>query len=79
MIEVKVPQIASSDSEITITRWLKQEGEKVANGEPLFEITTSKINMKIQAEFSGILRKILAEEWTEVVVGEVIAEIEETE
>ena len=74
-----MPQIGSTDSEITITRWLKQEGEKFAKGEPLFEITTSKINMEVQADSSGILRKILAKEGTEVFIGEVIAEIEETE
>jgi len=79
LIEVKVPQIGSTASEITITKWVKQEGEKVIKDEPLFEIMASKINIEVKAEVSGILCKILAKEGAEVFVGDVIAEIEETE
>lgn len=79
MIEVKIPQIGSTVGEITITRWLKQEREKVIKGEPLFEIMTSKINIEVKAEVSGILCKILAKEGSIVSIGEVIAKIEESE
>jgi len=79
MIKVKVPQIGSTPGEITITKWVKQEGEKVIKDGPLFEVMTSKINIEVKAEVSGILCKILAKEGNIVSMGEVIAKIEETE
>ena len=78
MIKVKVPQIGSTAGEITITKWVKQEGEKVIKDEPLFEVMTSKINIEVKAEVSGILCKILAKEGSMVSIGEVIAKIEES-
>jgi pyruvate/2-oxoglutarate dehydrogenase complex dihydrolipoamide acyltransferase (E2) component len=79
LIEVKVPQIGETVGEITITKWLKEEGRKVIKGEPLFEIMTSKINIEVKAEVSGILYEILAKEGSIVSVGEIIAKIEGSE
>lgn len=79
MIEVRVPQIGSTVGEINITKWLKQKGEKVIKEEPLFEIMTSKINIEVKAEVSGILYEIFAKEGSIVSIGEVIAKIEESE
>ena len=57
--EVVMPQLGETTLEGKITAWLKQEGDKVVKGEPLFEIETDKANMEVESLGSGILRKIL--------------------
>ena len=44
----------------TITKWLKQEGDKVEKGEPILEVMTDKVNLEVESPASGILRKIIA-------------------
>lgn len=77
MIEVKVPELAESISEGTISQWLKKVGEKVERGEDIVELETDKVNVQISAEDSGVLKEIKKEEGDDVEVGEVIAVLDE--
>ena len=71
--KVILPLLGQTMEEGTITKWLKNEGDHVENGEPLLEVMTDKANMEVESPASGILRKILAPEETVVPVKEVIA------
>jgi len=77
MAETKVimPQMGESIFEGTITKWLKKEGEKVARDEPLFEISTDKIDSEIPAPASGVVQKILVKEGQTVQINTVVAVI----
>ena len=57
-----MPKAGMAMEEGTIVKWLKQEGEAVAMGEPLLEIHTDKVNMEVEASTDGILLKILGQE-----------------
>lgn len=61
-IEIIMPKAGMDMEEGTVIKWLKQEGDKVENGEPILEILTDKVNMEVEAEASGTLLKILAQE-----------------
>src|SRR5438105_12883391 len=56
--EVVMPQMGESIAEGTITKWLKQVGDKVERDEPLFEISTDKVDSVIPAPAAGVLLKI---------------------
>lgn len=73
MMEIKVPELAESITEGTISKWVKQEGELVREGDVVAELETDKVNVEISAEQSGVLKKILKEEGETVRVGEAIA------
>jgi len=77
MIEVKVPQLAESINEGTISKWLKEEGDVVQAGDILLELETDKVNLEISAEQGGILLERLKQEGETVTVGEVIARLAE--
>lgn len=66
-------------TEGTIIRWLKNKGDPVKKGEIYIEIQTDKVNIEDEAEASGIMRKILAQEGDTVTVGEPIAIIAEAD
>jgi 2-oxoglutarate dehydrogenase E2 component (dihydrolipoamide succinyltransferase) len=72
---VVMPQMGESLSEGTITKWLKQPGERIERDEPLFEITTDKVDTEVPAPASGILERILVDEGVTVAVGTTVAEI----
>ena len=72
---VVMPQMGESVTEGTITKWLKKVGERVQQDEPLFEITTDKVDADIPSPAAGILAKILAQENETVAVNSVVAEI----
>ncbi len=76
MVDVIVPSVGESISEVQIGQWLKSEGEFVREGEDLVEIETEKASMPIPAIASGILRKILKKAEEFATVGDVIASIE---
>src|SRR3954469_17594626 len=73
--EVKMPQMGESIAEGTIVRWLKQVGDKVQRDEPLFEISTDKVDAEIPAPASGVLTEIRAQAGTTVQVNSVVAVI----
>ena len=75
--EIKVPTLGESIVEGTISKWLKQVGDKVAVGDPVVELETDKINLEVPAEHTGILSKLRKAEGENVEVGEVIGEIDE--
>ena len=73
-VEVRVPQVTQTMSECTINRWLKSEGEKVEEGQPLLEMETDKAAVEVESPASGLLAKILVAGGV-VLVGAVIAVI----
>jgi 2-oxoglutarate dehydrogenase E2 component (dihydrolipoamide succinyltransferase) len=74
---VVMPQMGESLSEGTITKWLKKPGDKVERDEPLFEITTDKVDTEVPAPAAGVLERILVNEGVTVAVGTTVAEIGE--
>ena len=56
--DIIMPQMGESIVEGTITKWLKKPGDKVQRDEPLFEISTDKVDAKIPAPASGVLQEI---------------------
>ncbi|HEX3682868.1 MAG TPA: dihydrolipoamide acetyltransferase family protein [Bryobacteraceae bacterium] len=75
MIDVVMPQMGESIVEGTLTRWLKQPGEKVERDEPLFEISTDKVDTEIPSPAAGTLSEILVQEGTTVAINSVVARI----
>ncbi len=73
--DVVMPQMGESIFEGTITKWLKKAGEKVQRDEPLFEISTDKVDAEIPAPASGILREIKVPEGNTVQVNTVVGVI----
>lgn len=74
---VIMPQMGESIFEGTITRWLKNVGDRVERDEPLFEISTDKVDSEIPASASGILREILFQEGETVEINTVVAIIDD--
>src|SRR3954469_2451368 len=74
-VDVVMPQMGESIFEGTITKWLKKVGDKVQRDEPLFEISTDKVDAEIPAPVAGVLREIKVKEGTTVQVNSVVAVI----
>ena len=74
--EVKMPQMGESIAEGTIVRWLKQVGESVKRDEPLFEISTDKVDAEIPAPAAGVLKEIKVGEGQTVPIQTVVAVID---
>ncbi len=74
-IEVVMPQMGVSVSEGTITKWLKQPGEAIAQDEPLLEISTDKVDTEVPSPGEGVVAEILVAEGETVEVGTVLAVI----
>jgi pyruvate dehydrogenase E2 component (dihydrolipoamide acetyltransferase) len=77
MYEVIMPKLGLTMESGKIEKWHKKEGDKVEEGEVLFEVMTDKVNIEVESYNSGILRKILRAEGEDVPVTEVIAYIGE--
>jgi pyruvate dehydrogenase E2 component (dihydrolipoamide acetyltransferase) len=71
-----MPQMGESIFEGTITKWLKKPGEKVQRDEPLFEISTDKVDAEIPAPTSGVLKEITVPEGSTVQVNSVVGVID---
>ena len=74
-IQVVMPQMGVSVSEGTVTKWLKQVGEAVAQDEPLLEISTDKVDTEVPSPGEGVLAQVLVTEGQTVDVGTVLATI----
>jgi pyruvate dehydrogenase E2 component (dihydrolipoamide acetyltransferase) len=74
---VKMPQLGETVIEGTILKWLKQEGESIDVDEPLFEISTDKVDTEVPSPAGGTVSKILVPEGETVSVGTDLAEIDE--
>ena len=77
MIDVVMPQMGESIVEGTLTKWLKKAGERVERDEPLFEISTDKVDTEIPAPAAGTLSEVLVEEGKTVGINTVVARIAE--
>ncbi len=75
MTDVLMPQMGESIAEGTIVRWIKQVGDRVDRDEPLFEISTDKVDTEVQAPASGVLLEIRAKQGETVEVNTVVAVI----
>jgi len=72
-IRVLVPLLGEGVEEVTVTKWLKQEGDTVRELEPLLEVNTDKVDTEIPAPASGTVLKIVAQEGLAARVGEILA------
>ncbi len=77
MIDVVMPQMGESIVEGTLTKWRKKTGERVERDEPLFEISTDKVDTEIPSPAAGVLAEVLVEEGQTVPVKSVVARIRE--
>jgi pyruvate dehydrogenase E2 component (dihydrolipoyllysine-residue acetyltransferase) len=77
MTDVVMPQMGESIVEGTLTKWLKKPGEHVERDEPLFEISTDKVDTEIPAPASGVLKEVLVEEGKTVSISTVVGRIDE--
>lgn len=77
-VDVIMPQMGESIFEGTITRWLKKPGDRVERDEPLFEISTDKVDAEIPAPSAGVLKEIKVAEGKTVPIQTVVAVIDAT-
>jgi pyruvate dehydrogenase E2 component (dihydrolipoamide acetyltransferase) len=75
-VDVVMPQMGESIAEGTMSRWLKKVGDAVKRDEPIFEISTDKVDAEIPSPTSGVLAEILVTEGQTVPVQTVVAKIE---
>jgi pyruvate dehydrogenase E2 component (dihydrolipoyllysine-residue acetyltransferase) len=75
-IDVIMPQMGESIAEGTLSRWIKRLGDEVKRDEPIFEISTDKVDAEIPAPDAGVLAEILVQEGQTVAVNTVVAKIE---
>jgi 2-oxoglutarate dehydrogenase E2 component (dihydrolipoamide succinyltransferase) len=77
MMDVVMPQMGESIVEGTLTKWLKKAGDRVERDEPLFEISTDKVDTEIPSPAAGTLAAVLVEEGKTVAINTVVARIDE--
>ena len=70
-VEIRVPSMGESIIEATVVRWLKKEGETFATGDELVELETDKANNSFEAEYGGVLEKIVRQAGETVRVNDV--------
>src|ERR1019366_7470373 len=75
MIDVIMPQMGESIVEGTLTKWLKKPGESVERDEPLFEISTDKVDTEIPSPVAGTLGEILVQEGATVGINTIVGSI----
>src|ERR1700677_4626969 len=75
MTDVVMPQMGESIVEGTLTRWLKKPGDRVERDEPLFEISTDKVDTEIPSPAAGVLSEVLVQEGATVAIKTIVARI----
>ncbi|HYV17620.1 MAG TPA: dihydrolipoamide acetyltransferase family protein [Verrucomicrobiae bacterium] len=75
-VDVIMPQMGESIAEGTLTKWLKKPGEKVSRDEPIFEISTDKVDAEIPSPSAGVLAEVKVQEGQTVPINTVVALIE---
>src|SRR6185436_7817397 len=75
-IDVVMPQMGESIAEGTLSKWLKKVGDQVKRDEPMFEISTDKVDAEIPAPSTGVLAEILVTEGQTVPVQTLVARLE---
>ena len=78
-VELKVPSVGESITEVQVGEWLKSEGDYARRDEPIVEIESEKATVEIVAPVSGIVSKILKKTGEIAEVGDVVGEMEEAE
>lgn len=78
-VDVIMPQMGESITEGTLVKWLKKEGDTVERDEPLFEISTEKVDVEIPSPAAGVLLSIKVQEGLTVPVNTVVAVIDKTD
>ena len=77
MTDVVMPQMGESIVEGTLTKWLKKPGDRVERDEPLFEISTDKVDTEIPSPAAGTLAEVVVEEGKTVGINTIVARIDE--
>src|SRR5882757_7907420 len=77
MIDIKVPAVGESISEVTLVKWLKQEGAYVERDEVIAELESEKATFEVNAEQAGTLNTV-GKEGDTLKIGDVVARIDET-
>ncbi|HEX3299598.1 MAG TPA: 2-oxoglutarate dehydrogenase, E2 component, dihydrolipoamide succinyltransferase [Actinomycetota bacterium] len=77
MTSIQMPQLGETIVEGTILKWLKNEGDEVKADEPLFEISTDKVDTEVPSPVAGTVTKLLVAEGTTVPVGTAVMEIDD--
>src|ERR1700744_2238976 len=77
MIDIKVPAVGESINEVTLVKWLKQEGQYVERDEVIAELESEKATFEVNAEKAGVL-KTVGKEGDTLKIGDVVARIDET-
>ena len=77
MIDIKVPAVGESISEVTLVKWLKQDGDYVDRDEVIAELESEKATFEVNAEKAGAL-KTLGKEGDTLKIGDVLASIDES-
>src|ERR1700683_4950914 len=77
MIEIKVPSVGESISEVTLVKWVKKEGDYVNRDEVLCELESEKATFELNAEQAGILHRVAAE-GANLAIGGIVCNIDET-
>jgi len=75
--QILVPSLGESITEATVSKWLKQVGEKVDSDEPLVELETDKVNVEVPSPLSGTLSSIKVKEGDTVLVGALLGLVKE--
>src|SRR5438034_4375848 len=75
-VDVLMPQMGESIAEGTLSKWLKKVGDSVKRDEPMFEISTDKVDAEIPSPSAGTLAEILVQEGQTVPVQTVVARLE---
>ena len=79
MKKIAIPDVAMGDAEVDIMKWKVKEGDRVKKGDVLVDIESEKVNVGLEAEYDGVITKIIAKEGEVTSIGQVIAEMEEEE
>src|SRR5215216_531388 len=77
MIEIKVPTVGESINEVTLVKWLKNEGDYVERDEVIAELESEKATFEVNAEKAGVL-KTVGKEGDTLNIGDTLAQIDET-
>ena len=76
--KILVPALGESITEATVSKWLKNEGDKIAADEPIVELETDKVNLEVPSPISGVLTKINSKDGSVVEVGALLGSVSES-
>ena len=76
--KILVPVLGESITEATISKWLKNEGDRIDADEPIVELETDKVNLEVPSPISGVLTKINSKDGSVVEVGAILGSVSES-